>query len=184
MKKRSDEDIVVAAETEEDRNNKRKESRHALMVYSVVLFVFVMAIMMLSYFAQQRISNAAISDLTEQHSEFSIQALENIEALQKKNEELTEKLEQAQNRIGQLEVAVEQTKLDWAEDVNNVEDTLKTDVNNEMLRREAVEKLLELYIAVENGGDVETALAAMEPLADKLDGAYTELYKSIKQQTE
>ena len=138
--------------------------------------------MLFAYFAQMRQSSDTISDLTEQHSEFSIHALENIEELQDKNEELTEKLKASEKRVVELEAELEKTKQDWAADVKNVGDTLKTEVADERHKREAAEKLLELYMAYNAGGECDAELAAIEPLADYLDGAYSELYQWILEQ--
>jgi len=184
MKKRSDETPEIVQDTQENSKKLKKDSKNAALVYSIVLFVFVMIIMTLSYFIQQRHNNATISDLTEQHSEFSIQALENIEDLQQRNRALEASLEDAEDRVMKLEAELEQAKLDWAEDVQNVEDTLKTDVNEAIRQRDAVQKLLDLYAAVESGGDASAALEAAEPYAGYFDGAYAELYESLKQRLE
>ena len=103
---------------------KRREK--SVLIYTALLFIVALGLVLLSYMVQQRRAEDQISDLTEQHSQFSIQALENIEELQNTNLELQSQLEEAQDQleelseessqqIGELEAEIEELRQQYQE---------------------------------------------------------------------
>jgi len=184
MKKRSDEAADGVNNPAEEVEKRKKESKNAATVYVIVFFVFVMLVMLLAYFIQQRQTSNTISDLTEQHSEFSIQALENIEELQEKNRRLTAEVEEHKAKIARLEEEAEEIRQQWAEDVKKVSDTMKTDYNNLLRKQQVMENLFRLYKAAQEGGETGSLIAAIEPAKHLLEGEWAQLYYELTQQTE
>ena len=179
MLKRRDE---AAPEQENKTESEKKQSKYSVSVYVIILFAAVMVLIMLSYFVQQRNSSQAISDITEQHSQFSTQALQNIEELQNKNIALMDELDEKDAEIEKLQAELE----DAEAAAESAREELQTKYDTAIQQRTAMGKLLDLYMISKNGKaskeDKAAALEAAEPYRQYLDGAYAELYESLKNQ--
>lgn len=181
FKKRGDDAAGTPTDAGTDtRRPDKKQSESAVLRYVTVFFVIVMAVLLLSYFIQQRQSADTIDSLTAKHSEFSIQAMENIEKLQDTNRELTAELEDEQAKVAALEDELSDEKAKFESEKAALTESCNSAVNTAQMRRQAAERLLDLYMAQQSGADMTAALAAMEPYGEYLDGAYAELYESIK----
>ena len=102
LHKRSDADEQDVTPLEEKPRTK-KQSQEAVIIYLVVLFTAVFLLIMLSYFMHQRQSEAAISDLTDEHTEYRLRTEESIAELQADNQRLRAELDAANARIAELE---------------------------------------------------------------------------------
>jgi len=191
FKRRGDEaeEVSPAPETAETKEKKEKQSETAVWRYIISLFIVVVIVMVLSYFVQQRHNNSAITALTEQHSEFTIQAMQNIERLQTSNEDLTRRLEDSEAKERELEARLEEAlaQQELAQQAAaEAAAAAESQLNEQRMKTEALAKLLELYMAAQDENaaaeDLEEPLRAAEALSGYLDGAYAELFGSIKQQ--
>lgn len=102
LHKRSDADEQDVTPLEEKPRTK-KQSQESVIIYLVVLFTAVFLLIMLSYFMHQRQSEAAISDLTDEHTEYRLRTEESIAELQADNQRLRAELDAANARIAELE---------------------------------------------------------------------------------
>lgn len=102
LHKRSDADEQDVKPLEE-KPRTRKQSQESVIIYIVVLFTAVFLLIMLSYFMHQRQSEAAISDLTDEHTEYRLRTEESIAELQADNQRLRAELDAANARIAELE---------------------------------------------------------------------------------
>lgn len=181
MKRRADETPEENLEPETGENStletagepKKTRSKYSVTLYVVIMFVVVILLILLSYFIQQR-NSKTIQDLTTQHSEFSIEALQNIEDLQDKSIELMEQVDDLKKQLAD-------TKEEWAEDVKQVEDRLKEDYNETLLEYQALCSLLDMEIAIENG-DMSLAkekAKLIEAAKDTLDENYLARYENL-----
>jgi predicted RNase H-like nuclease (RuvC/YqgF family) len=189
MKRRGDELLKSDDDAGEMKENgKKTEKTFSVKMYMITMFIFVVLIILLSYFVQQRDHSKMITTLTEQHSEFSVQALENIEDLQQKtlqlteeNRELSDRAAENEERISELENELSETKDAWAQDVKDVTDALKAEINRLELENEAKSRLIDMEIALKSR-DKEAAQAAaelIEPVKDLLSEEYLEEYNEL-----
>lgn len=183
--KRGDDELPTEnAQTSENQTEKtvetKKRSEKSVTVYVVMLFVVVLLLLFLSYFIQQRRNSDTISDLTEQHSAFSSQALQNIEKLQEKNLSLTKDLEDAHKQIEDLEEELDDSK-------SKLQDKIKEAIEAEMKNKEMEKKYQALDVLLDaekvlESGDTEVAkklIAALELIKDSLDEKYTARYQAM-----
>ena len=91
-----------AAGKQKGGGQQKPEKRYSILVYVVILFAVMLLLITLSYFIQQRNNKEALESLSQNHSEFSLSALEKIENLQTSNLELTEKVENYEDEIKDL----------------------------------------------------------------------------------
>lgn len=170
-------------ETETKPKNKRQRS---VIVYMLVLFVVALGLIVLSYFIQQRRSEATISDITERHSEFSIQALQNIEDLQnysleleRENGELKAEIQQMEGEVSDAEDARDaaESELRDAEDQAR---QLSESLEIQEKRTAAAEALLKLYRAYVSGEDTAQLLGDVDAVSEYLDGESAELYRELR----
>jgi len=193
LQKRADEKPLegAAPQNGEKCAEVRKKSENAVLVYVIVLFSVVLALIILSYFIQQRRNSDAISSLNQQHTEFTNQANQNIEDLQNKNQELTKqlaeseaKLAESEKKTDELQTELDNAKKDWAADVKTVTDTLKTDYNKELQHATALETLLHAEISLQDG-DVVSAKKYLDQLAiqkDSLGSDWLAEYEKLRTQ--
>ena len=155
----------------------RAGTKYSVSIYIIIFVVVVLVLIFTSYFVQQRKNSQAISDLTEKHDQFSIQALQNIEDLQNRNLALTEELEQKDAEIEALEENVKNVRANWAEAVKTLEDGYKTEYNELEAQKRALEQLLNAEIAYSSGDEDGMKLSLEEIDPANLDGAYAEHYE-------
>ena len=187
------EEPQIQQETKTQSPESMKKRQTAVFVYMALLFLVALGLVVLSYFVQQSRNRDQISDITEQHSEFSSQALRNIEELQKTNLALKDELEDKTLAIQELEDEVEdlneeivKLREQWAEDVKTVEGTLKTDYNNAVHRSMGIEAIYNLKKAIENG-DKELAdqyIQQAEGAKEFLDSSWITELNELKMQAE
>ena len=176
-----EQELMDAREQEDKSPKTMKKRQQAVLIYVAVMFIVALGLIVLSYFIQQRRTSDTINSLTEQHSQFSTQALQNIEELQNSNIELRDQLEEKEDEIERLTQELEDTKQQWADDVKSVTDEMKEDVNDQMLINSALEALLNARIALDDGDKdtAKTELALAEPLLDRLEAKWQEYYKTL-----
>lgn len=158
----------------------KKKTEKSVTIYIAILFAVVILLLFLSYFIQERRNSDTISDLTEQHSAFSTQALQNIEELQNKNLTLAEELEAANKQIEDLQEELEKAETELGEKrtaFSQVENKVKEAENRYL----ALDKLLEAEAALEEGDrEKATALAQeIEELKSNLDEKYAARYQTV-----
>lgn len=189
--KRGDGDAQETAPLEEQKPKTKKQSQESVIVYVTILFTVAFLLVLLSYFMQQRKNEDALSDLTEAHSQFTIQAQQNIENLQNNNIELQNELNSAKEEIEKLEdekasLTEENDDLkSQLEEAKTLEETLRNS-------RSAIEDLFSLLDAIRNDDveadvraeNIKTAFNKMNSTCQYLDGAYTEMYEGILTQPE
>ena len=195
MKKRISEEELEALRAEEqnakpeDPDNTKSEAKNggqkSVTIYISILFAAVLILILISYFIQQRNSAKAISDLTQSHSQFSSQAMENIEELQDANLAYAVQVQELQDQVEELqqELTAAQEETASAQEKN---DALTERLNETSLQYDTLCALLEMQAAVE-AGDNETALAksriveaAVSYLSDEHTALYEELLKEIQ----
>lgn len=165
-----------------------KKREVSVLIYTSVLFIVALALILLSYFIQQR-TTSKLAEVSSQHGAFSTMAMQNIEELQNRNQELTDQLnsekeasdalraelEQARNTIDQMtaEIAV----LDQGAEAASIEkEKLQQELESQRKKTEAL-GLLAALLASEDGADTSAILAQLEPLQAYLDGAYLNIYR-------
>lgn len=185
LHKRGDGNAVETAPLEDSKPKSRKKSQQSVIVYVTLLFTFACLLVLLSYFMQQRKNEDAMSDLTEQHTQFTAQAQQNIENLQNMNIDLQTQLEEAQEKIQELESKVDELNAEnesvkaELEEAKELEQTLRDS-------RSADEKLALLFAAIAGGNDenIKNAFDNMSGCIEYLDAAYAELYEGILEHPE
>ncbi len=157
----SDKEIEVSGEKQETSSEKPAEkkkgrSRYSATLYVTIMFLVVVLLIFLSYFVQQR-NSKALEDLVSQHSEFSIEAMQNIEELQSKNIELMKEVKELESELSDMQEG------DLAEDYK------------------AVCNLLDMEIAIENGDNklAKEKAELIEPIKDTLEEDYLEKYEQL-----
>lgn len=166
-----------------------KKQEKSVLIYTSILFVVALVLILIAYATQQRTTNT-LTNITAQHGQFSNQALQNIEDLQNKNQELTDSLQAAQDEIRDLtdkleeaqmslqEQAGELARLAEASDAADKETAqAKLDLEDQRRRTEAL-GLLTALLSAKKGDDVTEVINQLETLRDYLDGAYLNIYNS------
>jgi predicted nucleic acid-binding Zn-ribbon protein len=173
---------IPKAEPEPVEPKTMKKRQTAVLVYVAILFIVALGLVVLSYFIQQRRTNDTINNINAQHSEFSIQALQNIEDLQNKNIDLQNQLEEDEDTIAELNKKVQELQ-DENESIENTRKQENETLGNKVI---AFERLIDL-INVKDSEDTEQvnkALKSAEEFAQYLDGTYTQIYVEIKAEIE
>jgi len=167
-----------------ENSTEKAQPKYSVSVYIIILFAVVMLVILLSYLVQQRNSDQTIDNLSEQHGIFASQALENIENLQNKNIELIDAVAEKDKRIEELEDEIEKLRQSWADDVKNVEDTMKSDYNELSQEYHAVKAVLDAKIALESGNETTARekLELAEAVKDRLDEPYLAELERLKSQ--
>ena len=153
------------AEKKDDKDG----TKYSVKTYVLILFSVVILLIALSYFIQQR----NFQNLSEQHSAFSNQALQNIDNLQKQNMALVEENEDLQDQIEALQAAAERAKA--------AADKQEADYAELEGKYQAVTALSQLQAAAE-AGDSEAAAQAFEalkPLEQHLTEEQTALLQKL-----
>ncbi|MCF0120340.1 MAG: hypothetical protein HUJ65_01770 [Oscillospiraceae bacterium] len=126
IQKRSDAGQTVTPAQPEEKKS-RPRSKRALIVYSVILIIFVIACIMLSYAIQNR-NSEKLDTLSEQN----ITAFQKIENLQNTTRELEE-----QNKA----LTAERDSLaQEVEELHNTVESVKSDCNDQLQKNEAAHK--------------------------------------------
>lgn len=178
--RRGDEELPTESAVQEEKpSDARKRSEKSVMVYVVTLFAVVLLLLFLSYFIQQRRNSATITDITEQHSAFSTQALQDIEELQNKNLQLTEDLSTAEDKADTLEKELSSVRAELQAEKDSAE-SAKEDGRKKLV---ALENLA-LAMLADKADDEESAKAALsviekEHLKEYLDGHWAEDYENL-----
>ena len=167
-----------------EKSTEKAQPKYSVSVYIIILFAVVMLVILLSYLVQQRNNAETIDNLSEQHGIFSSQALENIENLQNKNIELIDAVTEKDEHIEELEDEIEKLRKDWADDVKNVEDTMKSDYNELLQEYNAVKAVLDAKIALESGNETlaREKIGMAESSKNLLDGEYLAELERLKGQ--
>jgi len=95
-------DCANGAETAKPEKE-RAGQRYSVSVYVSIFFAVVVCVVLLSYFMQQRSSAEALENLTAQHNQFSISALQKIEELQDANVAYAEQIGALEAQVSALE---------------------------------------------------------------------------------
>lgn len=173
------------SQSDNEKNEKQPENKHqpndgakpkySVTMYVTILFAAVLVVILLSYFIQLRNNSETISTITQQHKEFSSQALDNIEELQNKNMQLAEDNEKNVEEISSLNDQI---------DSLTEENSAKTE-ENESLQREnsAIKALMDLQIAIDKG-DTATAKNLVSKLnkeKSNLSAEYQAKFQELQQ---
>jgi predicted nuclease with TOPRIM domain len=172
--------------TKEENLESDKPKKYSLKAYIIIMFTVMILLILLSYFIQQR-NSETIDSLNQQHSEFSISALENIERLQTENEQLkktvdeqTDELSDKNDEIDKLEGELADVRQEWSDDVKSVEDTMKADYNGLKLKYDSLTALVMMQQAV-NDGDYEKAAEYMALIQEEdLDEDALDIFGKLK----
>ncbi len=201
LEKRSDPGNTGDSAREEvqkqDETSLKKREMNVL-VYMAVLFAVALGLIVLSYFIQRRANNEAITDMTDKHSEVTLQALKNIEELQDTNQQLMQEAQQREKELADLEDELESTReeLQASQDElaeRNMELTEKGDAldaleeelngaNTDIKRLEADLSVLRLYRAMREGMATEVYISELERLEEYLDDEYLRLYQELQEE--
>lgn len=140
MRKRAEALTDPDIEKEKQDNIKREKSKKSVYIYIAALFLIVLLFILLSYLMQQR-NNSELHTLNEKNATAQL----NIDNLQTTNMQLQEenglyeaKVEDLEEQVGSLEKEIEDTKLLWQNEIQNVK---KSDA---ALYNELMEKYTEL----------------------------------------
>lgn len=99
LERRDAEDVGAEAETPREpatvTGKERSRREKSAILYTTLLFIVALGLIALSYFIQKR-ANETMDSLNEQHGQFTVQALKNIEDLQNRNLQLEDELKAMQ----------------------------------------------------------------------------------------
>ena len=109
LKKRSEGD-TGEKELPVEKPKSHKKSQESVIIYIVVLFTIVFLLILLSYFMHQRESEDTITSLNEEHIEFREQAQSEIGRLTEENEQLRQRLSEAEEEINALKSEINELK--------------------------------------------------------------------------
>ena len=180
----------VPEQKPEDKSPKALKKREiSVFIYTTVLFVAALLLILITYFIQEH-RNSALADLTPQHGELTAQALQNIEELQNRNENLRDELDQKEDELQTLQdeldaanrsidaLLAEQANLEQANEAASIEkQSLEKDLQNQRGKTEAL-GLLTALLATPEGEDVSGILAQLETQKGNLDAAYLNIYNA------
>ena len=175
----SAEEIQQETAAEGGENAKNPEKKYSVFIYIAIMFVVAVAMILVSHFINER-NNAIIDSLAEQHSEFSVEALQQIETLQAENVALMEQIDQMELERYSLmdELALAQQNEANAEE--SAEDA-KEQAEEYENQYKAITYLLGLQVSVEKE-DMNAAKARVAQLEDYkkyLSPEHKELYEDI-----
>lgn|GEM_PF-2609897 len=168
MKRRAE--IQTSAEGTQTGQQASKREHYSVRPYIVLLFVAVIVLMVLSYFVQQRRNSATIDSMTESHNQFSIEALQNIEALQQSNLQLRDRVQTLEGDTAKQADELDALRAELAaaqEALAQAEDGQET----ERARAETLAALLRLALAAdgEDPDELAEARQAAEALQSRMD---------------
>lgn len=176
MLKRRDAEVQTDPQNPETAQNppkpEKKQKKYSVAIYVSVMFVFVVLLIVLSYLIQQRDTQRTISDITEQHSDFSIEALRNIDALQKDNISLRSEVETLEEEIAVLQESIDEHETEYAE--------LEAE-HTELLETQAILIFLIDGFSAASAGNLDSAKDAAWKLGQMENtlGEYTERYNEL-----
>lgn len=177
MKRRCD---AAPAETGQADKPEPEKQHYSVRPYIIIMFIAVILLIALSYLIQQRRNSATIDNLTESHSQFSIEALQNIETLQESNLALTDQVDELERENEDLQESVDQLELQLKAAEAAGEQT-RTELETALQKYQALSALWSLQAAVA-GKDMEAArqaAAQLESLKDYLEAAQLESYEAM-----
>ena len=161
----------------EQAKKKKVSETYSVPFYVTIMFAVFIVLILLSYMISQRNSKEVISNLSTEHSRVQAQALENIEQLQDKNLELTEKIGEYEERISQLE----------EENASLTKQAGETEAAQEKLTEQekktsALRALFEYEQALRSGTDSKITSTSIKVEAQKvwLDAEMLDYYVSLK----
>ncbi len=170
-----------------DKSAKKREA--SVIIYTSILFLVALALILLSYFIQQR-TTTKLTEVTTQHGEFSELALQNIVGLQNKNQELTNELDKAREELEAREEELESAQasleqmtaeiagLEQGAAAAKIEtEALQSELETQRKKTEAV-GLLAALLASQKGEDTSAIIDQLDALKEYLDGAYLTIYNS------
>ncbi len=185
---------VPEGRQERDETPLRKRQLNVL-IYMVVLFAVALGLIVLSYFIQHRANANTITDMTDKHSEITLQALKNIEELQNKNQELMKKMQEQERELLDVKDELEESKAELQksqeeltnrdgelaqirEELAGIEDQLNT-AKAETQRLEANSRVLQLYRAMKEKQPTAVYISELEQMEQYLDDEYMKLYQEL-----
>ena len=150
------------------------EKRTALLRYMAILFAVAFALVLLSYLIQVRNSQSTITAL----NQTSASALQNAEALQQANQELTEDKTQLTEALAEALAALEQAEAQASEQSIAAGEAQKALEQS----KEAYDLLLTAVQAFHNADRVayDKAMTDLTSIKDSLSETAQELYKTLK----
>lgn len=177
-------------EKQEEVNPKNiKKKEFSVILYTTILFFVALILILLSYFMQEH-TNSKITNLSQQHGEITAQAMQNIEDLQLRNQELMRSLDQAEDKLDEAQTELETTNqkleammaeqagMEQANEASQQEiENLKAELQEQRGKTEAIGLLAALLSAPE-GTDVSTIIEQLETKKVNLDAAYLNIYNS------
>ena len=153
---------------------KKPQKSYSVTLYICILFAFVIVLVLLSYFGQQRNNSRALLSLREQHDQVTSQAFDNIEKLQEKNMELLNENNEQKKTIEKLQSQITSLE-DSAEKAAAESDALKKELK-------AAEDIIALRSAIA-AADAEKAAQLIERLngeTDALTQSGKEMFNELK----
>lgn len=180
LHKRGDGDAIETAPLDENKPKSKKKSEQSVIIYVTILFTVAFLLVLLSYFMQQRRNEDTISDITEEHTQWTMQAQQNIERLQNDNFALQEKLETALEENKELESKTKHLE----EQVTDLEKMLREqgELNIEELKKlSALQAFMNLRVAylTEDTESLPALIETMEENMEYLEAENAELCKAL-----
>ena len=177
-------DNIVEQQVTEEENSGKKDKkpgkRYSVYVYGCIMLIAIVAVILLSYFMQER-SSRTISSLTEQHNEFSIAALQNIEDLQSKNILLQEQVSQLEEERDALTEEINEKEKEWKEQKIKTETENSAEYEKLQEKFDVIKNLLDMKLDVEKGDTAAASARAaqIEPKKSLLNDEYASLYQEL-----
>lgn len=180
LHKRGDGDAVETAPLDDNKPKSKKKSEQSVIIYVTILFTVAFLLVLLSYFMQQRRNEDTITDITEEHTQATMQAQQNIEKLQNDNFSLQQDLSEALADKEALESQVEELR----DEVTLLEERLKEqgELNIEQINTiKALEIFMELRVAylTEDEENLPALVESMEENMEYLDSENAELCQAL-----
>lgn len=180
LHKRGDGDAIETAPLDDNKPKSKKKSEQSVIIYVTILFTVAFLLVLLSYFMQQRRNEDTISDITEEHTQWTMQAQQNIERLQNDNFALQEKLETALDENKELESKAKHLE----EQVTDLEKMLREqgELNIEELKKlSALQAFMNLRVAylTEDTESLPALIETMEENMEYLEAENAELCKAL-----
>lgn len=180
LHKRGDGDAVETAPLDDNKPKSKKKSEQSVIIYVTILFTVAFLLVLLSYFMQQRRNEDTITDITEEHTQATMQAQQNIEKLQNDNFSLQQDLSEALADKEELKSQVEELQ----DEVTLLEERLKEqgELNIEQINTiKALEIFMELRVAylTEDEESLPALIESMEENMEYLDSENAELCQAL-----
>ena len=149
---------MQSQKTESAKATGTAKNKNFLVKYIAIMLATALALIVFSYLDQQRKNANEITRLNDQHTKFSVSAMENIESMKNENKELIEREKLTKEELGHLRAEVLSQQLELKKGQQEAQKSLET-LELERRKSEALAAFIAIYR--EHGNENSEAFDAL-----------------------